>query len=51
MSGAALITGGAQRLGAAMTRYLATRGYAVAIHYNSSSGEADALVAELKGRA
>ena len=50
MSGAALITGGAQRLGAAMTRYLAARGYAVAIHYNSSSGEADALVAELKGQ-
>ena len=50
MSGAALITGGAQRLGAAMTRYLAARGYAVAIHYNSSSGEADALVAELNGQ-
>jgi len=30
-----------------MTRYLAQRGYAVAIHYNSSSKEADALVAEL----
>lgn len=47
MSGAALITGGAQRLGAAMTRYLALRGYAVAIHYNSSSAAADALVEEL----
>lgn len=44
---AALITGGAQRLGAAMSRYLAARGFAVAIHYNTSSAEADALVAEL----
>lgn len=45
---AALVTGGAQRLGAAMSRFLAARGYPVAIHYNTSSAEADALVAELK---
>jgi NAD(P)-dependent dehydrogenase (short-subunit alcohol dehydrogenase family) len=30
--GAALVTGGAQRLGAAMVRELARRGIAVAIH-------------------
>ncbi|MCV2892895.1 SDR family oxidoreductase [Lentibacter sp. XHP0401] len=50
MSGAALVTGGAQRLGAAMSRYLATRGYAVAVHYNTSSDEADTLVTELTGQ-
>ncbi len=48
MSGAALVTGGAKRLGAAMARYFAGRGYAVAVHYNSSSDAADALVAELE---
>lgn len=47
---AALVTGGAQRLGAAMSRYLAKRGFAVAVHYNSSSAAADALVAELTGQ-
>lgn len=45
---AALVTGGAQRLGAAMVRYLTKRGFAVAVHYNSSSQAADALVAELR---
>lgn len=50
MSGAALVTGGAQRLGAAMVRFLAERGYAVAVHYNSSSGEADTLVSELRAK-
>jgi len=50
MSGAALVTGGAKRLGAAMVRYLAGRGYAVAVHYNSSSDAADALVAELQAQ-
>jgi len=50
MSGAALVTGGAKRLGAAMVRYLAGRGYAVAVHYNSSSDAADELVAELQAQ-
>ena len=51
MSGAALITGGADRLGAAMARYLAGRGFDVAVHYHSSAGKAGALVDELGGRA
>ena len=49
MSGAALITGGADRLGAVMARYLAARGMDVAVHYHSSAAKAEALVAELTG--
>ncbi len=44
---AALVTGGAKRLGAAMVRALAADGWAVAIHYGSSAAEADALAAEV----
>ena len=39
----ALITGGARRIGKAITLGLAERGYAVAIHYNNSEEEAAAL--------
>lgn len=46
--GAALVTGGAQRLGAAMVRELARRGLAVAIHCHESRAEADALVDDLR---
>jgi NAD(P)-dependent dehydrogenase (short-subunit alcohol dehydrogenase family) len=49
MSGAALITGGADRLGATMARYLAARGFDVAVHYHSSTQKAEALVRELSG--
>ena len=45
---AALITGAAQRLGAEMARALAARGYDIAVHYNSSSEAANALVSELE---
>lgn len=45
---AALITGGAKRLGRAMTLQLASRGIDVAIHYNTSRGEADALADEVR---
>lgn len=45
---AALVTGGAQRLGRAMVLELARRGYDVAIHYNSSRDPAEALAAELR---
>ena len=45
--GAALVTGGGKRLGAAMVRYLAGRGYDVAVHYHSSPDAAEALVAEI----
>ena len=48
MSGAALITGGADRLGAAMARYVAARGMAVAIHYHSSAEKAEVLARELR---
>jgi NAD(P)-dependent dehydrogenase (short-subunit alcohol dehydrogenase family) len=43
----ALITGGAQRVGAAITRDLAANGFAVAIHCNASRTEADALASEI----
>jgi pteridine reductase len=43
----ALITGGAVRVGAAVVRELATRGYRVAIHANTSLDRAQALVQEL----
>jgi NAD(P)-dependent dehydrogenase (short-subunit alcohol dehydrogenase family) len=47
MKGVALVTGGAQRIGAAIVRALAADGYAVGIHYHASAGPADTLVAEL----
>jgi NAD(P)-dependent dehydrogenase (short-subunit alcohol dehydrogenase family) len=43
----ALVTGGAQRIGAAIARRLSAAGYAVAIHCYRSRSEADALAAEL----
>ncbi|MFC2952636.1 SDR family oxidoreductase [Marinicaulis aureus] len=50
--GAALITGAGKRLGRAMALALADAGYDVAVHYNSSSADADAVVSmiEAKGR-
>ncbi|MBY8338261.1 SDR family oxidoreductase [Alteriqipengyuania sp. NZ-12B] len=42
-----LITGGAQRLGAAFSRAFAEAGWHVVIHYRSSREEADALAGEL----
>lgn len=49
MAEAALVTGGARRLGAAMVRRLAARGAAVAIHCHSSRDAADALAEEVRG--
>ena len=46
-AGCALITGGAKRIGAAITRRLHAAGFSVAVHYRSSSGEASSLCAEL----
>ena len=43
----ALITGGAKRIGEAITRALAARGYAVAIHYQSSADHAQGLADEI----
>ncbi len=48
MAGRALVTGGARRLGRAMALYLAGRGYAVAVHYATSSAEAETVAAEAK---
>ncbi|MGQ0648715.1 MAG: SDR family oxidoreductase [Gemmatimonadaceae bacterium] len=46
-SNVALVTGAGKRVGAAIARALAARGYRVAVHYNSSGEEAERLVAEL----
>ena len=43
----ALITGGAKRLGRAISKELARSGYSVIIHYNSSEGDALSLRDEL----
>lgn len=45
---AALVTGGGTRLGRAMALYLAQRGYAVAVHYNTSGDAADAVAAQCR---
>jgi NAD(P)-dependent dehydrogenase (short-subunit alcohol dehydrogenase family) len=42
--GAALVTGGAKRVGRAFIEALADDGHPVAVHYNTSSAEAEALV-------
>lgn len=39
----ALITGGAQRIGAALAQHLADQGFCVTIHYRNSADAADAL--------
>ena len=42
--GVALVTGGAKRIGAAIAADLAGSGFAVAVHCNRSTGDADGLV-------
>jgi NAD(P)-dependent dehydrogenase (short-subunit alcohol dehydrogenase family) len=42
------VTGGGRRIGAHLTRTLARRGYAVAIHYCTSAAEAEALAEEIE---
>ncbi len=43
----ALITGAAQRIGAALAKALHARGYNVVIHYNNSAANAEAIAREL----
>lgn len=45
---AALVTGAAARLGAAMLRRLAVEGFRVVLHYNRSGGAAEALAGEIR---
>ena len=44
----ALVTGGAKRLGREMALYLASRGFDIAVHYNTSASEAEDVVAEIR---
>lgn len=48
ISGAALVTGGGARLGRAMALHLGNLGFDVAVHYASSSDDADQTVTELR---
>lgn len=48
--GAALVTGGALRLGRALAEELAERGLDVAIHYRSNGEEAEALAESIRAR-
>ena len=48
MTGAALVTGAGRRIGRAMALYLAGRGHAVAVHYDRSRDEAEAVAAEAR---
>lgn len=47
---AALVTGGAKRIGRGLVEGLAADGWAVAIHYGSSAQQADALAADINAR-
>ncbi|WP_448661110.1 SDR family oxidoreductase [Sphingomonas sp. CJ20] len=51
MPGRVLVTGAAKRIGAAIARHLAARGYSVALHHHHAPEEAEALAAELRGTA
>ncbi|MHA3976145.1 SDR family oxidoreductase [Halovulum sp. GXIMD14794] len=48
MTGPALVTGAARRLGRAMALELARRGHDVAIHYNGSAADAEATAEEAR---
>lgn len=48
MTGKALVTGAARRLGRAMALDLARRGFDVAVHYAGSAAEAEGVAAEIR---
>lgn len=48
MAKTALVTGGAKRVGRALSMHLAAAGYAVAVHYNRSREQADDAVAAIR---
>ncbi len=48
MTKAALITGGAKRIGKVISLTLAKQGYDIALHYNRSIDEANALAAQIR---
>ena len=45
---AVLVTGGAKRIGAAISVHLARKGHSVAVHHNSSVEEAESIVAKIR---
>ena len=47
-SGAALVTGGARRLGRSIALELAQRGYDIALHYNHSTQDAEKTASEIR---
>ena len=46
---AALVTGGAKRIGAAICLHLAQKGHSVAVHHNSSAKDAEKLAEKIRG--
>ncbi len=46
----ALVTGGSRRIGRAISLHLAEKGYSVAVHHNSSSEDAEALVSLIRSK-
>ena len=48
MNASALITGGGKRIGRAIALGLAKKGYDIALHYNTSGGEAKTLAGEIE---
>ena len=48
MTKTALITGASKRVGLSITKHLASKGFNIAIHYNTSKSDSKKIVNELK---